>query len=276
MRDLSQNTPITSSFQLDKWYLDYTGSNGEAMIFYSARLYWHGFKLSYTSWLNHNPGYGVQLKYRLSRVQTPFRKAGTLTWTDKDFGISGTWKSRAPEIRVRLFEDNAGYLDWKCYQPLSEVELAIGDSLLLGSGYAEELTLTTLPWKIPMNELRWGRFLAEDSYMVWIELRNQDKKQWLWMNGEKIDECIIEDDQIKVPRRNISLTLDKWITLESEKKIASVLQNTGRYVPGFRKAVPLQFMLADEHKWMSRGMLKIPGKPDSGGMAIHELVNFRC
>ena len=44
-----------------------------------------------------------------------------------------------------------------------------------------------------------GDVLVQMKYnMVWIELREKDKQQWLWLNGEKIENCIIEDDRIVI------------------------------------------------------------------------------
>lgn len=145
-----------------------------------------------------------------------------------------------------------------------------------GKGYAEQLIMTVPAWKIPMDELRWGRFVSDENSMVWIELRKDERKKWLWVNGEKEENCFIEDESVSVPDKKLILQLDKGVVLESEKKILSVVEKIIRYIPGFNKLIPLQFIMADETKWLSNGRLLINGKTVSEGKAIHELVNFNA
>ena len=264
------------NFHLDKWFLDFTGENGEAMIFYASKLTWHGLSASYTSWLRYDKASGVHLKSRFRKVQMPYKKDDLITWGDLKFGVSGTWKSLANMIQARIFDSEEGFLDWKCFQPASKVQLNMGDRVLEGRGYAEQLILTVPPWKIPMDELRWGRFGSFENNIVWIELREKKKHQWLWLNGDKIDNCLIEDDCISMPQKDMVLNLDRGIVLEAEKKILSVVEKIIRYIPGFKKVMPLNFLMADEFKWLSKGELQANNKIVSSGMAIHELVNFKA
>jgi len=263
-------------FHLSKWLLDFIGENGEAMIFYAAKLTWHGLSTSYTSWLRYDSVSGVKLKSRFSNIQIPQIKDNLISWNDTKFGVSGTWESLAKTVHSRIFDSKEGYLDWKCYQPASKVKLKLNDRILEGRGYVEQLVLTVLPWKIPMDELRWGRFGSDENLIVWIELREKEKRQWVWLNGEKIENCNVEDDCISMPEKDLVLNLDRGVLLESEKKISSVVGKVARYIPGFNKVMPLSFLMADEFKWLSKGQLQMNGKTLSSGIAIHELVNFKA
>jgi hypothetical protein len=263
------------NLHLDKWFLDFVGENGEAMIFYVAKLTWHGWSVPYTSWLRYDAASGVRLKSRFRNVQKPLLNDNMITWSDTKFGVSGTWEPLANRIEARIFDSGEGYLDWKCYQPASKVQLKIYNTVLEGVGYAEQLILTVPPWKIPMDELRWGRFSSDENNIVWIELREQDKRQWLWLNGEKMENCIIEDDHIYIPAKDLLLKLDRSVALESEKKIFSVVEKIIRYIPGFNKVMPLSFLMADEYKWLSQGQLLEHNLSVSSAKAIHELVNFK-
>ena len=188
------------------------------MIFYVAKLKWYGWSVSYTSWLHHDPTSGVNLKSRLRNVQIPQVKNNIITWSDPKFGVSGTWESLADLIQARIFDSEEGFLDWKCFQPASKVELRINDRILEGKGYAELINLTVPPWKIPMDELRWGRFISTENNMVWIELREKTKQQWLWLNGEKIENCIIEDRLISLPEQDLVLKLDQGVVAGIREK----------------------------------------------------------
>jgi len=276
MRQEEQQKESGGNFHLSKWFLDFTGENGETMIFYAAKLFWRGWPVSYASWLQHDPISGTGSKFRFSQVQIPEIKDKLITWNDTRFGVAGTWETLSKPIQARIYNSEEGFLDWKCYQPASKVQLRINHRVLEGSGYAEQVILTVLPWKIPMDELRWGHFGSDENNLVWIELREKEKRQWLWLNGEQIENGIVEDNQITIPGRNLVLNLDRGIVLEAEKKISSVVGKLIRYLPGFKKVMPISFLMADECKWLSKGLLQIPGKSPSNGTAIHELVNFKA
>jgi hypothetical protein len=268
------NTP-QGDFYLDKWFLDVVGEHGEAMIFYSAKLGWKGWTVSYASWLRYDPATGVRETSGFRAVQAPVCKGNTITWQDEKYGVSGRWVSQAPPLQARLFDDGAGHLDWHCHQPSSKVTLQFDDGTIIqGTGYVEQLMLTVFPWKIPMRELRWGRFSSEEHYWVWIELRSQVRQQWLWVNGVKVQNGVIEDDRIVVSEKDLELQLDRQVVLESEKKIFSVVKKLLPFMPGFKRGVPLPFLLAAEHKWLSGGALLRHGAVIGRGKAIHELVEF--
>jgi len=261
-------------FYLRKWFLDFVSDTGETMIFYAARLNWHGWPVPYTSWLHYAPNEGVRMKSRFHHASMPEKKNHQITWTDERLGISGTWTEMADPIEARILDTEEGYLDWSCLQPASDVTLMINNTKLIGRGYVERLELTMPPWKIPMDELRWGRFGSAHHNIVWIELHEKEKQQWVWWNGERQDSCTIADDHLSIPAKNLLLTLDRSVSLESEKKIFSVVNNLIRFIPGIQRAMPVKFMMADESKWMSKGQLLQHDKVITDGMAIHELVNF--
>ncbi len=276
MRSKDDIMPVAGrNFHLDKWFLDFVGENGEAMIFYAAKLTWYGWSATYTSWLRYDETSGVVVKSRFRNVQIPQINGELITWNDAKFGVNGRWESKAKMVQARLFDAEEGFLDWNCYQPASKVQLKINDRLLEGRGYAEQLVLTAPPWKIPMDELRWGRFGSEEINVVWIELRERERRQWLWLNGEKVENCIIEDDHLSISEKTLILTLDRAVVLESEQKIFSVVEKLVRYIPGFNNVIPLRFLMADETKWLSKGQLYSQHNAVGSGMAVHELVNFK-
>ena len=262
-------------FYLNKWFLDFVGENGETMIFYAAKLNWNMLEVQYTSWLSFDPASGVSQTSRFRNINMPVSKNGIICWSDSKFGVEGCWKPLATPLNARIFDSEEGSVDWNCHQPASSVSLKFKDRTIRGMGYAEQLLLTVPPWKIPMDELRWGRFGSSENQMVWIELIAEEKRQWLWLNGEKIKNCIIEDDNILIAGKNISLKLDKEVVLESEKKILSVVESLLRYLPGINKIIPLKFIMAEECKWLSKGILKKRDAVIAHGTAIHELVNFK-
>ena len=265
-----------SNFHLDKWFLDFIGNNGETMIFYAAKLSWKGFAVHYASWIHYHPENGVTVRSHFRNVKLPEKKDKLITWHDDKFNVSGSWTAVAKPLQARIFDGDDGFIDWHCFQPASIVQLKIKDKIIEGNGYVEQLILTTPPWQISMNELRWGRFRSLHDTMVWIELRKENKQQWLWLNGEKLINCSIEDDHISSVDEDFLVKLDRGVVLESEKKIFHVVQKLLRYLPGFNQLMPAEFLMADNHKWLSNGEFQINGSPVTHGMAIHEWVNFNA
>ena len=274
-RERRKSNSQRGNFYLDKWFLDFVGENGEAMIFYAAKLFWNGWEIPYTSWFSYDPASGVCQTSRFRNINMPVINSGIITWSDSKVGVSGCWKLLATPLNARLFDSGEGFLDWKCHQPASCVTLKFNERTIEGSGYAEQLILTVPPWKIPMDELRWGRFGSNENQIVWIELIEEEKRQWLWLNGEKIENCIIEDDQLYIIEKGLILKLQRAVVLESEKKIFSVVENLIQYLPGFNKIMPLKFLMAREYKWLSKGILLKRDEVISHGTAIHELVDFK-
>ncbi len=275
MKNISISSKHREEFHLNKWFLDFICENGDAMIFYVAKLKWRGIEVPYTSWLYYKASTGVTTQSRFRKIYLPEIKDNIIYWNDKKFNINGSWESLSDSIQARLFDSAEGYLYWNCIQPYSKVHLKINESNFNGDGYAEQLILTIAPWKIPMNELRWGRFSSQKVHLVWIELRGDDIQQWIWFNGEKIENAIIEDHQIVIPSKKLRLALDRGVELESEKKILQVVKSLIRYLPNFNKSIPMQFLTADEFKWLSRGILQKGNETIGSGWAIHEFVNFK-
>lgn len=278
MKKAKQSDKQKSGFYLDKWFLDVVTDEGEAMIFYAAQLVWKGWTVPYTSWLHYQPGsgQGVQQRSRFRNVQMPLHNEGMIRWSDARFGVEGEWQAAADPLQARLFDSEEGYLDWRCFQPVSRVQLHIGDTLVKGRGYAEQLILTAPPWKIPMDELRWGRMSSEKNYLVWVEIKEKRNQQWLWWNGERVGDAVIQDDQIALPKQELLIKLDRSVELEGEKKIFTVVGDLLKFIPGFDQVMPLQFLMADERKWLSRSQLYSREQLRSSGMAIHELVDFKA
>ena len=263
-------------FYVDKWFLDAVGDQGEAMIFYVATLTWHGWTVPYTSWLRYDPKAGLRQKSRFRNIRMPEKSEAGLVWEDPQFGIKGCWEALAQPLQARIFESDEGYLDWHCHQPASKVRIESKEGgVWEGRGYVEQLRMTLPPWQVPMQELRWGRFGSEADGVVWIEIREAVKRQWLWLNGVPVPSGSIEDDRIAAPEAGWLLTLDRNTVLESEKKIFSVVGGLLRYLPGLNKVMPLSFLMADNCKWLSKGQLQQAGKAAAAGVAIHERVDFK-
>ena len=264
-----------SKFNLLKWYLDCVNDKGEAIIIYAASLKFHGVKVPYNSIIYSTNNQKFIHKSRFRNLSFPKINGNSIIFNDKKYSISGSWKSSANEIHTRLFNSDNGTLDWHCLQPRSKSIVIIGkDNKFEGFGYAENLSLTIEPWKIPMTQLRWGRFTSETDYLVWIEIKSNPIKKWIWHNGSPISNCEISDEKITIKKTGIQLLFTNRRIIESEKKIFNIAKSLLSLIPRISNTITADFLNADETKWLSLGILKQNGIIKSQGWIIHEWVEF--
>jgi hypothetical protein len=206
------------SFELHKRYVDCVDAAGNAAIAYSATLRW-----------------GVlRLRYRTIAVNGAERRCSELEWRE-----SVSMEASAPPIQRRLFESADGIVDWTCEMPRATTR--IGE--VCGDGYAEVLHMTVPPWKLPIDELRWGRFHGQGAWAVWIEWKGAMPQRWVF--GDEGD-VQFDDGRVLTDRR------------------------IGDAVPLLAWLLPRRIRRAREQKWCSRARLG-----GASGWAIHEVVRFR-
>ena len=71
-----------------------------------------------------------------------------------------------------------------------------------GLGYAERLVLTIPPWKLPIETLRWGRFLSPSDWIVWIDWQGEHPQTIVYRNGARVAVDELGDEQIRFCRVN--------------------------------------------------------------------------
>ena len=155
----------------------------------------------------------------------------------------------APRFAAELTEG----VHWDCVQPRARVELRMPDGRTLrGRGYAEVLSLSIAPWRLPIHELRWGRFAGERHGAVWIEWLGPHPLKLVLLDGARVD---------AMP----PLRLSDEVVLRSGRIGETALRLLPRRLPGLG---------LEETKWRSRGELALPGEPPDRGWAIHEVVRW--
>ena len=154
----------TSGFLFSKWYLDCVDAQGNVFIGYSAVLRWKKVKLNYTSILYHDHNGKIQITTSLKKLPLPSFNRDCLSWLLSRLKVSGQWESIDSSIQENLLNSASGALDWRCAQPKSIARIHLpGQNTIVGLGYTEQVRMTVKPWKLPITELRWGRFLSEED-----------------------------------------------------------------------------------------------------------------
>src|SRR5262249_23596550 len=109
----------------------------------------------------------------------------------------GHWQALEQPVRRTLLASDKGNIDWHCLLPRARGRVVLAGSVVVeGLGYVERLEMTLRPWDLPIRELRWGRFLSEDTGVVWIEWRGQQPLQLLTLNGVDQTETDVGDREV--------------------------------------------------------------------------------
>ena len=264
-----------SNFKLSKWYLDCINSEGEAIIIYAAKITYNKLVIPYNSVIYSFNGNKFFHKSRFRKLSFPEITSSKIIFKDKKHEIYGQWESETPGISQEIFKSENGIAHWNCHHPKANAVVEFNNtSRINGLGYVEHISLTIEPWNIPMRQLKWGRFISSEAYIVWIEMKNDPLQQWLWYNGKLLPNCTITNDAILINEKNAELVFSRKIIIESEKKVSNLVKSLVEFIPGLRKKMTSSFLYADETKWLSKGTLKCAGQTKSNGWVIHEFVNF--
>ena len=257
-------------FRLRKWYFDVVTSDGIAFIGYAARLKWGPLSARYRATLLCRPGLPPEETHTLRRSPDPERLPdGSVSWTCKPLGLNGHWMPTFDPIRRRLFQSPAGTADWEFLAPAAEVVLRLGEMTLEGWGYAEQLVLTTPPWKLNMGDLLWGRFVGADTSVVWVHWKGSGAPPLVMANGVEQPGATLTENEIHIPDIQVHLELGPRRVLR-EGPVLDVLTA----VPLLARRLPSGLSGVIERKWLSPGHLTFRGADPVTGWAIHEAVEW--
>ncbi|HEX5010035.1 MAG TPA: hypothetical protein VFY71_06515 [Planctomycetota bacterium] len=258
-----------SAFRLVKWYLDLVTEEGEVLIGYAADLRWGPLRLRCAATLAGRAPGPFRGATHLLGASLPTERDGVVRWRVGERGPRGEWtRVRAGPQRV-LLDGPEGAVRWSCLHASSEARArtARGPELS-GRGYVERLELTCPPWRLPIRELRWGRFVAADAALAWIDWRGPQPLRLVLRDGEPVADARVDDDVVTAG--DAALRLSDPTTLRDGELGLTAL----RPLPLLRRALPPAMLGTRETKWLSRGELRRPDGRRARGWAVHELVQF--
>ena len=260
---------MKNSFLLTKWYLDCVAESGDAVILYVADLCWNALTVHYGNLLTVLGGRVVSTS-SLRAGTMPEVQDGMIVVNLPQLDVEGTWQVLRSPIQRTIFESEDGSVDWHCLQPMSRVDLLLRSTTrLTGRGYAECLTLSVLPWKLPMHELHWGRFLTDQDAVVWIDWRGPQQRRIVFHNGEERQVNSITESEIVFADSDARLELDRGLVLRKGRLGDTVFPGVSRLA----ELLPRSMLSVNECKWRSRGLMHSSGA-ESSGYAIHEVVKW--
>lgn len=256
-------------FSLSKWYLDCVTDIGDTSIVYTGEVVWGALRLHYTSLLE-NEGLRTRERHSLRKQPPPQIKNGCVYWEAHALKAGGEWRvdsaqSRQIGIEKSIFHSPQGSIEWHCLAP--HAIACVGKRS--GLGYAEHLEMTIPPWKLPIQRLRWGRFISDSYWMVWIDWQGENSRRIVYANGQELHAPVVEDGQIELAN-GARLTMDRSLVLRDGPLGTTALG----HIPGIRQTFPVRLLQVRECKWRSLGRLEWPGEPATQGWIIHERVEW--
>jgi hypothetical protein len=256
-------------FQLVKWYADCVSDDGDVFIGYAAELRWRALRLHYASVLECGRNQEARSRFSLLENPAPEEQGDTVGWRVPALGISGAWRALAPSLRQVLLSTAAGTVEWHCLRPCARADVRTRAKRLCGFGYLERLNLTLPPWRLPIRELRWGRFLSDSDSLVWIDWRGSHAVQSVFHNGAAVAAGRVEDDGLSLANGAV-LSYQESFPLRAGALGDTVLAA----LPRVRSLLPARILQLRESKWCSLATLRIPPDREIRGWAIHECVEW--
>jgi len=257
-------------FALRKWYVDASDQAGTCLIGYWSSLSWRGLSLVWQSITTHARDTRPSRRWSLHGSAPPSPRGTGLVWDATPMSASLELRPEVPRIERRLWTDesNGGTVDWRCEAPAASVRATVDDRVYHGVGYAECLDLTIAPWRLPIRELRWGRWCddAGSRSVVWIEWRGPVLRRWVFLDGRAVEARV---GDTSVLGASFELTLPEPVTLE-RRSVVDALAGA----PALLKVLPSSLGEMREHRWFSRGTLASERQPRVAGQAIYETVVF--
>jgi len=156
-------------------------------------------------------------------------------------------------------------------QPRAWADIAVdGVGTFRGLGYVDHLDLSTTPWRLPLEELRWGRYLSEDDSIIWMDFKGPAPETIVFHNGLLCKGAQVSDKNIVIGEEGIALGFEDTCVLREGALVSTALS----VIPGVSKFLPARMLQTYECKWKSRGVLRNAKSTLGTGWTIHEVVRW--
>ena len=256
------------NFFFSKWYADVIDEQtANVTIVYMGEIEWNFLKLNFTNILQFIDKHQLISQATFSNYRAP-------QWDEDIFRINtmdrtGQWQSKRNAIVEKLYENSDGYILWECVMPHALGTIEIDEKFNRGLGYVEKLTMTIKPWQIPIEILRWGRFLSENQTIVWIHWEGEEHRCFIFHNDRKYIDGIINDEMIEF--ENYRLVLAKKYILRNGPLIKTVFDRFS----WVKKVFPSGLFDMHECKWQTWSELYEKDSLIAQDWSIHENVDCK-
>jgi hypothetical protein len=184
------------SFKLEKLYLDCIDDQGNCFIIYWAKAEFFFIRFGYSGLIFCDADGNTIEKSVFGRTLKP-SIGESINFSNKTLKVEATLRRTDNTIFSSLYKDkNNKILDWNCHHPKAITEISLDGKTYKGSGYAETLLTTVKPWNLPIDELRWGRYLSDSTTVIWINWKGKHTLNKIFLNGIEYNDAVFENDKI--------------------------------------------------------------------------------
>lgn len=254
---------VFMGFLLDKWYFDVVTPEGRAIILYRAELRLGLWSVGYSSSLVRGVDGRVAVSTRLTAGEPVSASASEWSWEHEPLGVRGRWQGQAAPCERELMEG----MMWSCVAPAATAEVRTSEGVCRGRGYVERLVTTVPPWKMPIEDLYWGRWIGDTRSIVWIAWRGPKPLTLIVADGVVDAKAVWTPEAIELGSGERLQTRATSVLREGE-----LGKTVLRVIPGLRRLAPRATLGVRERKWIGHGELANPAR--ERGWMIHEHVEF--
>lgn len=249
-------------FVLSKWYLDAITDSGEFFTGHTGYFHWPPLYFGYATVMRGSPGRAPHVATSLRFHPEPVAAPDRILWHDSGLDVNGEWTPDSEPFAETIYASTQGVVDWGCVMPRA---LARIDNRDAGLGYIEHLKVTVVPWRLPIDKLRWGRFLTGALSVVWLDWTGAYHRKLVFRNGRREQVRHLDDHRIEF-EDGAKLRLRTAQVLRSGPIGSTAL----RSIPGLQSCCPARLLAIDETKWLSQGTYESPDSSTQSGWAIHK------
>jgi len=262
-------------FNLRKWYIDVVDPAGRSAILYWSALEWGPLHVCWHAATLYAPGDAPRHRSSLAAAPEPFVNGAEITWRAEVIGCEARARPAMRAVEAELLPGRgpgphpAG-VTWRCDAPAARTLIHLaGEAPVEGTGYAERVELRLPPWRLPIDELRWGRWISDqgDRSVVWIDWRGAEAQTRVYADATRAGQAGVEDDEILADGQRLTF-VDRRVL--HERTLGDLLGSVAALLP----AMPRRWLALEDRKWLSRGMLEGPSGTRDQGWAIHERIVF--
>ena len=187
---------VLSSFKIEKLYLDCIDDQGNCFIIYWAKAEFFLIRFVYSGLIFCDTEGFTTEKSTIRKTQKPVIN-GTIQFNNKYIKTGVTLKRTDEPIVRSLYKDSKNIeLIWNCHHPKGLAEIMYNGNIHKGFGYSETLFSLIKPWNLPIDELRWGRFLSDSYTLIWINWLGKYPVNKIFFNGTEFNDAIFKNDII--------------------------------------------------------------------------------
>jgi hypothetical protein len=169
---------------------------GNCFIIYRAKVEFFLIRFVYSGLVFCDVKGFTTEKSTLRKTRKPLIN-GTINFNHRFLKTDATLKRTDDPIIRSLYKDSENNeLIWNCHHPKALSEIIYNGKAYKGFGYAETLFSSIKPWNLPIDELRWGRFLSDSYTLIWIYWKGKYPVNKMFFNNIEYNDAAYKNDFI--------------------------------------------------------------------------------